>query len=54
MEHHRRTADVTIPFRDLVGEVELIAEDRGHDFADGPVILMCVVTRWRDNEIGRA
>ena len=51
---HRRAADVAVPFRDLVGEVELVAEDGGHDLADGPVILVRVVGRRRDDEVGRA
>ncbi len=51
---HRRAAEVTVPLRDLVGEVELVAEDRGHDLADRPVILMRVVARRREDEVRRA
>src|SRR6185437_1031815 len=39
---HRGTADVAVPLRDLVGQVELITENGGNDLGDGPVILMRV------------
>jgi len=51
---HRRAAQVTVPFRDLVGEIEHVAEGGGHYLGDGPVILMCVVPRRRDDDVGRA
>src|SRR5579862_8187107 len=50
---HPRAADVTVPFRDLVGEIELIAEDRGNDLADRPVILVRVVRRRSDDDSGQ-
>ena len=39
---HRGTADVAVPLRDLVGQVELVTEDGGYDLGYGPVILMRV------------
>src|SRR4029077_12912109 len=49
---HGLAADVTIPFGDLVRQVELIAEDGGYDLADSTVILVRVVRRGRDDDIG--
>jgi len=42
---------VAVPFGNLVGKVQLVAERRRHKLANGSMILVRVSRRWREHEV---
>ena len=51
-EIHRPATNITVPLRYLVREVELVAKDGRQYLGDRPMILMRIVARRPDDDVG--
>ena len=45
------TAQISIPLRDLVSQIEDVAKYGGQQLTDNPVILVGIVARWPDDQV---